>query len=75
METRVELGSSTDGAHVLHRYFLEVLWGAHTAIYVHSWTFPEGEGESGVEFLPLSESGGRPFADQAQTAARLCLAR
>lgn len=64
-----------DGSKVLHQYFLEILWSAHSAIYVHTWAVPEGEGASGAEYVPLSESEGRPFADKARMAARNCLAR
>ena len=74
VELRIELGSRMDGSKVLHQYFLEVLWGRQSVVYVHVWAFPEGGGECGAEFLPLSESEGQPFANEARTAARSYLA-
>ncbi len=74
MGLQIELGSRMDGSEVLHRYFLEVLWSARSAIYIHTWTLPEGTGASGAEFLPLHQSEGCPFADEARTTARNCLA-
>lgn len=69
MPIKFFLGSENATEHDLNDYFVELMDGPHSPLYVHVHQAVDGNGliRTGVSYCPLAEAVGRPFHEQASS--------
>lgn len=69
MTIKFFLGSESFNEHGLNDYFVELMDGPHSPLYVHVHQTANGDGliRAGVSYCPLAEAVGRPFHEQASS--------
>lgn len=77
MTSRIFLGSESPDVGRMHDYFLELIDGPHSPLYVHAQQEggPDGLIHAKISYCPLADAVGQPFHEQAKAVFAASLIR